>query len=284
MARDSLSGRIANPLGKARLQFVAASSARWRAVPAPRTGMVGLAATAQPTLTAAGGPRTINLSGPVAPPLPEPPVRADRAFGTCGMGGSIPSMKALSAAVVAGSLLAGCVLWAQSLAEIAQREEARRKTIAQPSRVYTNADLAGGRTPSATPPAAVPDVKETPPAAAATPPASESDAEPAVQSEEPPKNEPVKDEAYWRARIGSARADLERKNLYLEALQNRVNSLATDFVNRDDPAQRAVIEVDHQRTLAELARLKADVQAQTKAIAAIEEEARRAGVPPGWLR
>jgi hypothetical protein len=36
--------------------------------------------------------------------------------------------------------------------------------------------------------------------------------------------------------------------------------------------------------MAELERLKKQVVDDRKAIADIEEEARRAGVPPGWLR
>jgi seryl-tRNA synthetase len=81
-----------------------------------------------------------------------------------------------------------------------------------------------------------------------------------------------------------ARAQLTRSKLVLEALQTRLNSLSTDIVNRDDPAQRAVLERDRQDTLREMGRLKKDIQDQTKAISDIEEEARRASVPPGWLR
>jgi len=42
--------------------------------------------------------------------------------------------------------------------------------------------------------------------------------------------------------------------------------------------------VSLERLVQELERLKKEIQQQTKAIADIEEEARRAGVPPGWLR
>ena len=67
-------------------------------------------------------------------------------------------------------------------------------------------------------------------------------------------------------------------------LQTRVNSLATDFVNRDDPAQRGVLASERQKALGELDRLKKQIEATKKAIADLEEEARRANVPPGWLR
>ena len=77
---------------------------------------------------------------------------------------------------------------------------------------------------------------------------------------------------------------LQRDQTYVDALQTRVNSLATDFVNRDDPAQRAVLASERQKALGELDRLKKQIEATKKAIADLEEEARRANVPPGWLR
>ena len=36
--------------------------------------------------------------------------------------------------------------------------------------------------------------------------------------------------------------------------------------------------------IAEQERVKAEIEAQKKAIADLEEEARKAGVPPGWIR
>jgi len=60
--------------------------------------------------------------------------------------------------------------------------------------------------------------------------------------------------------------------------------LWTDFVNRDNPVERSAIEKDRNDALAELARLKKDIEDGTAAVAAIEEEGRRAGVPAAWLR
>ena len=79
-------------------------------------------------------------------------------------------------------------------------------------------------------------------------------------------------------------AQLDQDQMNADAMQTRINSLNTDFVNRDDPAQRAQIAKDRDRSLAELDRLKKSVDNTKKAISNLEEEARRAGVPPGWLR
>jgi cell division protein FtsB len=63
-----------------------------------------------------------------------------------------------------------------------------------------------------------------------------------------------------------------------------VNRLWADFTARDDPAQRAAIEQDRQAALAELEETDAEADELARAIADLRDEARRAGVPPGWLR
>jgi hypothetical protein len=156
---------------------------------------------------------------------------------------------------------------AQSLGEVAKKEEERRKTVKASGKVYTNKDLGSVPPASATPPAAAP--------------SSPSAAAPAAKPEE---KEPAKDQAYWAGRMKELRTQIERDQTYADALQTRVNSLSADFVNRDDPAQRAAIANDRQKAAAELDRLKLQIEVAKKSIADLEEEARRAGVPPGWLR
>jgi hypothetical protein len=166
---------------------------------------------------------------------------------------------------------------AQSLAEVAKKEQDRRKsTKATPNKVYTNKDLPQG---AQAPPAAPVD-----PAAPGQPPGQAAQAPPAQPPAAPQPPGEVKDEKWWRDRITAVRSELQRSQLFLEALQSRVNALSTDYVNRDDPAQRAVIATDRQKALAEMDRVRADIERLKKEIADIEEEARKAGVPPGWLR
>lgn len=156
-----------------------------------------------------------------------------------------------------------------SLAEVAKKEQERRKAAGTAGKVYTNKDLPKGGAP-ATPPASAP---------APTP-----VAEPATQATEEKAPENEKDEAWWRARITSVREALRRDEMFLEALQSRVNALSTEFVNRDDPFQRAQIGENRQKALAEMDRVKSEIERLKKDIDDIEEEARKAGVPPGWLR
>jgi hypothetical protein len=93
-----------------------------------------------------------------------------------------------------------------------------------------------------------------------------------------------KDQAYWKNRMATAREELRRSEMFAEALQTRVNTLNKDFNSRDNPAQRSAIGADRTEALNELTRVKQDVERGKKQIADIEEEARKAGVPPGWVR
>jgi len=186
----------------------------------------------------------------------------------------------LSTAVLAGALLTLAVpAYAQSLGELAKREQQRRKAVPPAAKTYTNDDLKQLPPPTGTPgKPADGSAKET-----AAKPGDAKAAEPEkVAATKPP--EPAKDEAYWRGRITSAREDVRRNEAFKEALQTRINALTADFSARDDPYQRAKVSDDRQKALAEMARVSADIEKTIKLIAEIEDEARRAGVPPGWLR
>jgi hypothetical protein len=190
----------------------------------------------------------------------------------------------LAAGCLAALLAGPCPADAQSLADIAAREDARRKKIHKPSPVYTNKDVKPSDRPAPSPGSAG---AETPAPAEGgdAPPASAGD-DPPAEGEPPAGEEPDREqqEQQWRTRMTEARAALERNQMFAEALQSRVNALWADFTARDDPAQRSVVDAERKKALAQLDRVKAEIVTQTKAIADIEEEARRAGIPPGWLR
>jgi len=77
---------------------------------------------------------------------------------------------------------------------------------------------------------------------------------------------------------------MARAEIMRSALESRINALQADFVNRDDPAQRAAIAQDRQKAIDEMARTTAEIDTLKKEIADIQEEGRKAGVPPGWVR
>lgn len=193
-------------------------------------------------------------------------------------------MKRLLSLAIAAVLSAPPVLVGQSLADVARAEEARRKNVKKAARVYTNDDLKPDFTvPHTSMPAPATDSVH-PPGPAEGKAGSSPEASPAPETQTKPAPSPAQDEAFWRKRMAAARADLQRTEMFAEALQSGINALTTDFVSRDDPAQRGTIEQDRQKALSELERVGKDREKQIKAIADIEEEARKAGVPPGWLR
>jgi hypothetical protein len=185
-------------------------------------------------------------------------------------------------------LVAGARLTAgQTLGDLAKKEEERRKTVGPASKVISNKDLPPVPPSAAVPPPAPDAAPDAGKPAEAGKPAGAADAEGDKGKKEAGatnKAEPVKDQAYWSGRLKALQAQLDRDQTYSQALQSRINALTTDFVNRDDPAQRTIISRDREKAVAELTRLKEAIQADKKALADFDEEARRASVPPGWLR
>jgi len=178
----------------------------------------------------------------------------------------------LSAVVVLAGLAASArPALAQGLGDVARQEEERRKDVKTPAKLYTNKDLGA-------PPASSPDAPKPPSASTPAAPAADEKAKDAA------KDGPVKDQKYWSGRKKEIDAKLERDKVLADAMQSRINGLTTDFAARSDPAQRAIIERDRQRAVAELDGLQKSIKDEQKAAGDLDEEARKAGVPPGWLR
>ena len=203
-----------------------------------------------------------------------------------------------SSAIAAGILL--CVLatppgLSAQLGSVAKKEAERRKT-APSGKVYTNDSLSPAPEPSSAParsgsdaaPAAssssdtdksAKDKSTTDKSAADT----TDKAAPSKQVSADPADR-KKEEAEWRERIKNEREALDRAKSYADALQIKINALNTDFVNRDDPVQRAAIAAERDKSLVEMDRLKKEIVEHTKKIATIQQDARQAGAPPGWVR
>jgi hypothetical protein len=199
------------------------------------------------------------------------------------------------AVVILSCVLATTTGLSAQLGSIAKKEAERRKTVTS-GKVYTNDNLppapASGPAPA---PSSAPatssassDAADADKSAADTSttekPATDGDKAAASTQVSSDPAERKKEEAKWRERIKNERDALDRAKSYADALQIKINSLNTDFVNRDDPVQRAGIAAQRDKSLAEMDRLKKEIADRTKAITAIQEEARRAGAPSGWVR
>jgi hypothetical protein len=166
----------------------------------------------------------------------------------------------------------------QTLAEVARAAEAARKNAADrpPAPVYTNDDL------KPVPPGTAPPSEAT---SAAPAPASAPD-RPDAPSASPADSlgsEP-KGEAYWRDRMRPLRERLDRTRALADDTKRRADALRRSAdrcfqlgVVCKDYTDSLQLSEEHKALVAEVARAERDVTA-------LQEEARRAGVPPGWLR
>jgi len=184
---------------------------------------------------------------------------------------------------------------AQSLGDVARKEEARRKETSS-GKTYTNENLRSAPEPAAPAPstsASTP--SSSAPSSAApgttkpstTPDAKSGDAAKAgdaPKADAKPAPDAKGDAAAWKKRRETIETALERAKTFAEALQSRINGLTADFSARDDPAQRSLVAADRQKALTEMERVKKEIVQHTKALADLQEEARKSGVPPGWLR
>jgi hypothetical protein len=163
-----------------------------------------------------------------------------------------------------------------SLADVARQEQERRKSVKAASKVLTNKDLRSVPAPAAAAPQS-----ETAPAAD-TGDASQAAAA-STEAEKAPE-EPAKDQAYWSARFSDLQTQLSRNETFAVALQARINALANEYTNQGDGVRQQAIAAERQKAIDELNRVTKQIAADKKAIADLQEEARRTGVPPGWLR
>jgi hypothetical protein len=179
---------------------------------------------------------------------------------------------------------------AQSLGDVARKEQERRKTVAQPTKVLTEKDLTAVPPVSPAPPTLIQPESDAAPAEGGAK-ESEKDAD---ESDASAKNAgtdgdtadepPAKDQAYWSGRVKALQEQIARNQTFAVALQSRINALANEYTNQADPLQQATIAADRQSAIAELDRVNKQVEDDRQALADLQEEARRAGVPSGWLR
>ena len=184
-------------------------------------------------------------------------------------------------ALVVASLSAAGVasVLGQSLGDVSRKEEARRKDMKQPSKVYTNKDLGGVVAGPEAPPSTDP---SKPPTAATT---AERDTEKdkSAKATDQSASGEKKDQAYWSGRMKGLAEQLQHDETFAEALQSRINALTADFSARDDPAQRAVIGKDRQKRWTSLL-VSRKPSTPTKRPSPILKKKRAVQGAPGWLR
>jgi hypothetical protein len=212
-------------------------------------------------------------------------------------------MKRIICSMVGLCVLAGAAgVQAQSLADVARKESARRKTIKRPTKVYTNEDVvvmqpstaasgevtketAGDGTPvTSTDPTEGGREGSAPASPSAAPSSGAQPAPAAAPASSVKPGVAAGDEAKWRGRMDSAKEQLSRAQIQLEAMRTRVAQLQSARAVGPDGQQSSSLQNRQKESLQEFDKLRADVDRYQKAITDLEAEARAAGVPPGWLR
>ena len=197
---------------------------------------------------------------------------------------------------VALVVCATSTVYAQSLGDIARKEEERKKTIKTSGKVYTDADLRKYRGLDPVVDATVP--QSVLPAAAGTAPAAGTEGEAAAATtageaaqagqtdqaaaQAAPAAEAERNQAWWRQQFAERRMKVETATATLRAMVTQYDLLGMAMT--EDPAERVRLDQEREKVKAQVDRLTNEVDVLSRALAALEDEARRANVPPGWIR
>ena len=161
---------------------------------------------------------------------------------------------------------------AQSLADVARAEEARRKSIKPGAKVYTNENLGGPLPTSALPhrPLARPRANAAKPA----------DAKP----EEQKAVDPTKTaEVLEGSCDGASTVDLAPK-LLLDALQTQVNGMNAEYLSMDDPGHRAFCEARSSARPARCSACNRISRSRPRPRPISRKKRGKSGIPAGWVR
>ena len=149
----------------------------------------------------------------------------------------------------------GSLVSAQSLSDVAKKEKERRDKVgAGTSHNYSEKDLQHGGLRTSLP------AKPAPAGGGTTGGSAEDQSK--DKKAEPAQEDPTKTQAYWHDRVSG----IDKR---IQELETRLQSPEMTSNYRGG--------MDRQRVERDLAQARADRQA-------IEDEARRKGVPPGWVR
>jgi hypothetical protein len=159
------------------------------------------------------------------------------------------------------------------LVKAAKREKERREKV-EAKKVLTNQD--------------VEEIRKKQPISGIESSEAEGETEPAEETTgeaKKPEVDPTQTEEYWRARKQETDARLNDAQARVEQLQSEINSLTQAFyAEADGVAQRPLIESERIERLKELEQAKQELENARAASEGLEDEARRAGALPGWVR
>jgi hypothetical protein len=195
-------------------------------------------------------------------------------------------VRALVVAAVA-TLVLPPVTAGQGLGDASNKEKARREQgQTTKAKTYTQEDLATlppvANEPASTTGEAAPPAPSLPNPSRGEGAPPSATGEPIFREETPsdPQGSGRGDERSWRGRVAQARARVDRARQRHQTLAGL--SLVPGNEYQDERGRTVISSVEQLQGMTAAA--KAELDAAEKALADLLEEARRASVPPGWLR
>lgn len=190
---------------------------------------------------------------------------------------------ALVALLVAGAALGR----AQSLGDVAKREEEKKKKSGKPpatAKVYTDEDLKKAREAGTSNVNFLPENENIGASSAS----SSSDEEERVSGEEGGggRRNVARNERYWRRLATQRKQAVTHAEARIRELESRIAALRNDMspTNVQDPNRLQTQGRDLQQAQEELEAARRELEQARQALVDLEDEARRAGAMPGWVR
>jgi predicted nucleic acid-binding Zn-ribbon protein len=96
----------------------------------------------------------------------------------------------------------------------------------------------------------------------------------------------AEEEEGWRGRATALRDAISNAEKTIPEIEDRIAGLRSDRnpTNLMDPNREQHRQAEIAKAQAELEAVKAGLETSRQALASLEEEARRKGIPSGWLR
>jgi hypothetical protein len=158
------------------------------------------------------------------------------------------------------------------LVKAAKKEKERRAKV-EAKKTLTNQDIDEIRT------------KQLGIEAAAAPGDEATEEKETETSKDKKEVDPTQTEEYWRSRKEETDQRVDEAQSKVQQLQNEINNLTTAFyAESDGVAQRPLIESERIERIKELEQAKQDLENAREEAANLEDEARKAGALPGWVR
>lgn len=159
------------------------------------------------------------------------------------------------------------------VADVAKKEKERRNKISAPGKVFTNADIAAFKAKQGdTSSNAVSDETES------------SDETPDYNVALPPDPHSPANEKYWKDRMKQATDHLQELQSKANDLQKTISGLMLNVSNYDGVVAGPQLNAQLGQMKDQLASTQEEIKSAQQAMEDLQEEARKAGVPPGWMR